>query len=126
MPNFLRAEARTIAIQARVDLARVAVALEQGRLAGGAYPAELTGLAPAAIGSLPMDLTDGQPLRYRRAPDGAFVLYSLSYNRVDDGGSAEHDPTAPAIGSFAQTMDWTWSSRPPEKKLAMQPAPSAR
>ena len=120
VPNFLRAEARTIAIQARVDLALAAVALEQDRLSRGAYPARLTELPPATLAALPNDLTDGQPLRYRRAPDGTFVVYSLSYNRVDDGGSAEHDPAAPAVGSFAQTLDWTWSSRPVEKKLAMQ------
>jgi hypothetical protein len=124
VPNLTRAEARMIVTQAQLDLARVAVALEQDRRARGAFPSALTDLVSATLASLPHDLTDGQPLRYRLAPDGSFVLYSLSYNRADDGGSNAHDPAAPAIGSFAQRLDWTWSSRPLAKELAIQVPPA--
>ncbi|MGV3533325.1 MAG: hypothetical protein ACO1QR_13230 [Chthoniobacteraceae bacterium] len=107
-PNLLRAEARTISVQAQVDLARTALALEQYQRSHGAYPAQLADLGPTVTGTLPNDLTTGAPLRYRATPDGRFQLYSLSYNRTDDGGSTEPDSSAPQIGGLAHTLDWVW------------------
>lgn len=108
VPNFLRAEARTISVQAQVDLARTALALEQHQRSHGAYPAQLADLGPTVTGTLPNDLTTGEPLHYRATADGHFQLYSLSYNRTDDGGSTKPDPSAPQIGELAQTLDWVW------------------
>lgn len=73
-------------IQAQVDLARVACALERYRLAHGEYPETLDVLAPQFIAKLPHDLINGQPLHYRREADGRFVLYSVGWNETDDGG----------------------------------------
>ena len=36
--------------------------------------------------ALPPDVVNGQPLQYRRLPEGRFVLYSLGWNGKDDGG----------------------------------------
>jgi hypothetical protein len=73
--------------QASVDLARTACALERHRLTHGSYPETLEALAPAFIAKLPHDVINGQPLKYRRTEDGQFVLYSVSWNATDDGGS---------------------------------------
>lgn len=104
LPNFQRAELRTVAVQAQLDMARVAIALERHRLAHGSYPQRLTELAA----NLPHDLTDTQPLRYRPTVDGHFQLYSLSFNRTDDGGSSATDPKAPGIGTNFDRLDWVW------------------
>jgi hypothetical protein len=42
------------------------------------------------IGKIPHDIINGQPLHYRREPNGQFVLYSVGWNEADDGGVAGH------------------------------------
>jgi hypothetical protein len=73
-------------IQAQVDLARVACALERFRLAHSEYPESLDTLAPQFIEKMPHDIINGQPLHYRRTDDGKFVLYSVGWDEKDDGG----------------------------------------
>jgi hypothetical protein len=73
-------------IQAQVDLARVACALERFRLAHSEYPETLDTLAPQFIEKMPHDIINGQPLHYRRTDDGQFVLYSVGWDEKDDGG----------------------------------------
>ena len=73
--------------QSSVDLARVACALERYRLANGQFPNTLDALAPKFIAKLPQDISNGQPLKYRRTEDGQFVLYSVGLNESDDGGT---------------------------------------
>jgi len=75
-------------VQAQVDLARVACALERYRQAQGTYPEQLAVLAPQWIEKLPHDLINGEPLHYRRAEAGTFVLYSVGWDEKDDGGKA--------------------------------------
>src|SRR5262249_35009261 len=53
-----------------------AVAAERYRRAHGVWPESLEALAPAYLGEVPADPYDGQPLRYRRLPDGV-VIYSV-------------------------------------------------
>jgi hypothetical protein len=100
--------ARSIArIQASIDLARVACALERYRLAHGQYPETLDALAPQFIEKLPHDIINGQPLHYRRTDDGKFVLYSVGWNEKDDGGTV-----ALIKGGHGQVDldegDWVW------------------
>jgi hypothetical protein len=91
--------------QASVDLARTAIALERCRLAQGAFPESLDALAPQFIAKVPHDVIGGQPLKYRRTPDGAFVLYSVGWNEKDDGGLASLDKEG-AVDM--QSGDWVW------------------
>lgn len=65
---------------------RVALAAERYRLAHGDWPRELSELVPAYLEKLPADPFDGEPLRYVRHDDG-ITVYSVGYNRKDDGGS---------------------------------------
>lgn len=91
--------------QTAVDQAVIACALERFRLAHGEYPEALDPLAPQFIAALPHDLIGGQPLKYRRAADGTFLLYSIGWNEKDDGGIAgltkdgKEDP---------ENGDWVW------------------
>jgi hypothetical protein len=86
LPALGKAAERFAYGQESADLARVAIALERYRLAHGEYPESLDALTPQFIAKLPHDIINGQPLHYRRASDGQFVLYSVGWNETDDGG----------------------------------------
>jgi hypothetical protein len=94
--------------QASVDLARTAIALERCRLARGAFPDSLDALAPQFIAKVPHDVIGGEPLKYRREADGAFVLYSVGWNEKDDDGEAAFNQD----GSVdIQNGDWVWRGK---------------
>jgi hypothetical protein len=92
-------------IQAQVDLARVACALERFRLAHGNFPDTLDALAPQLIEKIPCDVINGQPLHYRRTEDGKFILYSVGWDETDDGGAV-----LLTKGGAVDTKkgDWVW------------------
>ena len=48
--------------------------------------------AGKAVSTVPLDLFDGQPLRYRKLPKG-YAVYSIGRDLTDDGGKeASVDP----------------------------------
>lgn len=71
--------------QAVVRCTLVAVAAERYRVRNGAWPATTAELTPAFLAELPPDPFDGQPLRYKRLPDG-IVIYSVGADCTDDSG----------------------------------------
>jgi len=72
--------------QTVTDLAMLACALERYRIAEDQYPEKLGSLVPRFIASIPADVINGEPLKYRRTYDGQFVLYSVGWNEKDDQG----------------------------------------
>jgi hypothetical protein len=125
LPNLTRAW-KTLALnQSLVNEAMVACALERYHLAHGSYPETLDSLVPQYIDTLPQDIVNGLPLKYRiktltpslshpmgeggrRPGEGQrtqeFLLYSVAWNLRDDGGSTiskDHRPTA-------DEDDWVW------------------
>ncbi|MGA9779268.1 MAG: HEAT repeat domain-containing protein [Verrucomicrobiia bacterium] len=70
-----------------------AVALERYFGKYGRYPETLQVLAPEFLKSEPMDFMNGQPLHYKLAEDGRFLLYSVGLDCVDDGGKIPTPPT---------------------------------
>ncbi len=115
-PAISKAVQKFATIQAQVDLARVACALERFRLAHGNYPESLDALAPQFIEKVPHDIINGQPLHYRRTDDGQFVLYSVGWDEKDDGGvPVPYPPRVLADGQKANISfnminpgDWVW------------------
>ena len=96
--------------QSSVNLARTAIALERYQLAHGTYPGSLDALVPQFIARLPLDVINGQPLRYRLEANGPFVLYSVGWNEADDGGEVGRIKYGtPDISEG----DWVW--RYPQK-----------
>jgi hypothetical protein len=85
LPGF-HAPENAAAVQTDIDLVTVGCALERYRLADGTYPDKLEALVPRFITTLPHDIINGQPLKYRRTANGKFVLYSVGWNEKDDGG----------------------------------------
>ncbi len=105
MPAVTASEIKFAFAQNAVDLARIACALERYRLANGTYPDSLFQLSPQFIAALPHDLITGQPLNYRLTHDGRFLLYSVGWNEVDDGGKVG----LKSSGYFdIKTGDWLW------------------
>ena len=94
--------------QTYVNLARVACALERYRLAHDGYPETLGALVPQYIDKLPHDIINGQPLKYRRAPGGSFVLYSVGWNETDDGGTVVLRDAKNATAVDQDKGDWVW------------------
>ena len=86
----------------RAQETRLACALERFRHARGAFPEKLEPLIPDFLPTLPKDIFDGQPLRYRRNPDGGYDLWSIGSDRKDGGGMR-----APKDVSD-QADDWIW------------------
>jgi hypothetical protein len=99
------------------NLAVTAIALQRYRLRHGQFPPDLAALAPEILPAPPRDPVDGKPLRYRRNPDGAFLLYSIGPDGVDDGG----DPRAPvSTGTYGwqRGRDWVWPQPATQEEIA--------
>ncbi len=107
LPALTRASLRFAFAQASVNMARIALALEHYRLAHGDYPAALAKLAPDDIQELPQDVIGGQPLKYRREADGLFTLYSVGWNKTDDGGVFAFRAENSARPDL-EKGDWVW------------------
>jgi hypothetical protein len=95
--------------QATIDLACVACALEQYRLAHGEYPGTLDVLAPQFISRVPHDIIGGQPLHYRCQAGGKYLLYSVGWNEKDDGGVLVfHEHSTWFVDD--SKSDWVWKN----------------
>jgi hypothetical protein len=105
-PAITKTAAKFANGQTAVDLAMVACALERHRLANGQYPEQLDLLVPRFIARIPNDVITGELLKYRREPDGNFVLYSVGWNEADDGG----EPGLARSGAAPDPNqgDWVW------------------
>jgi hypothetical protein len=118
LPNFTRATQTLAYNQTQVNEARIACALERYRLAHGEYPETLDALVPQFIEKLPHDIIGGQPsqgsgstsqpLHYRRTADGKFLLYSVGWNEIDDGG--QPSPVGENGGIDYSKGDWVWKN----------------
>ena len=94
--------------QTWVDEARIACALERYRLEHHTLPDSLETIRPQYIPQLPHDLFDGQLLRYRKNPDGTYILYSVGWDQVDDGG-VPGVRTGNTPRSDLTKGDWVWT-----------------
>jgi hypothetical protein len=95
------------AAQVAADEALLACALERYRLAHGEYPDKLDALAPEFISGLPHDVIGGEPYKYHRTAD-SFVLYSVGWNEIDDGGQIGMKGHSTDISQG----DWVWGIPP--------------
>lgn len=104
VPSVWKPIDHSVRAAAFVALARTACALERFRNANGAYPESLALLVPEYLSSVPLDVIDGQPLRFVRPRRATYVLYSVGLNGVDDGGYPEKWKTPEG----AVSDDWCW------------------
>ncbi len=86
--TFEKSSLESLVLQAFLEQAATACALERFRLDQGQFPATLDALLSRYLDHVPADILAPAPapLKYLQTPDGGFKLYSVGLNRVDDGG----------------------------------------
>jgi hypothetical protein len=94
--------------QTAINEAHIACALERYRLVNGNFPEQLDALVPHFIEKLPHDVITGQALKYRRTEADSFILYSVGWNEVDDGGVVAM--RSRIYGPDIDQGDWVWRS----------------
>jgi hypothetical protein len=105
VPNFIKANEIMARNQTWVDQAQIVCALERCRLANGKYPITLAALVPQYLDKIPHDIITGKPVTYIRKDEQNFLLYSIGWNEIDDGGitALKKDGT-----EDRESGDWVW------------------
>jgi hypothetical protein len=102
---------KVMRVEAAKQLIVTTIALKRYQLKHGNFPEKLSELTPEFLAAVPLDPVDGQPLRYRRNPDGTFRLYSVGENGKDDGGDPSLEKGFESAGFQWQhfhALDWVW------------------
>ena len=86
LPALSKVLQKAASMEATLAQLRTSLALERSFIANKAYPEKLSALVPAYLSEEPRDVIKGGPMKYQRTPDGRYLLYSLGWNGVDDGG----------------------------------------
>ncbi|HEY1173259.1 MAG TPA: hypothetical protein VGH19_17960 [Verrucomicrobiae bacterium] len=118
--NHQRALQPILMHQAAVHQLLIACALEEYRLQHGEYPEKLDELMPKYLAKIPHDIIDGKPMRYRREAQDSFILYSVGWNRKDEGGVVKETTNINTFPHFGFTYaskdktqgDWVFRSKP--------------
>ena len=113
--DFSRAWESSMKNLTLMNMVKTAIAIELHKYKHGTAPSRLTDLVPELLNALPVDLMDGEPLRYRKNPNGSFALYSVGDNAVDDGGLVQPASTnivGPNILPW-RGKDWVWQTNAP-------------
>jgi hypothetical protein len=109
---ILRATRVSIYNQARIEESLIACSIERYRLAYGSLPVSLESLVSAFASKLPGDPIYGSPFHYRVTGLDSYLLYSVGWNGIDDGGSEKR----PTIRSLEKGEDWVWKMESPGKE----------
>ena len=92
--------------QAHINQARIECALHRHFITNGTFPDTLENLVPDFLDAIPIDPMDQKPMRYLKMESGGYMLYSIGWDLVDDGGTT-------SIGNHRpdpNTGDWIWST----------------
>ncbi|GIV09734.1 MAG: hypothetical protein KatS3mg019_1825 [Fimbriimonadales bacterium] len=87
VPVYAKVSLKEMEEVAQVRLVGVAAAVRLHKLRTGNYPSALEALQR---GEMIIDPFSGKPFVYKTDPRFGFLLYSVSRNRVDDGGAATY------------------------------------
>ncbi|MBL9174363.1 MAG: hypothetical protein JNL10_12565 [Verrucomicrobiales bacterium] len=79
---------KVFALEAERTLTETQIALRRYTLLHGEAPVRLEQLVPEFLPTIPLDSMVGEPLRFRRNPDGSTTLWSVGEDFEDDGGAA--------------------------------------
>jgi hypothetical protein len=89
LPVFAKVSDKEASEVAVMRLIGCAAAIRLHKLRTGNYPASLEALRPE-LGEMIIDPFSGKPFVYRTDPRFGFLLYSVSLNRMDDGGATTY------------------------------------
>lgn len=107
IPALLGQSVRMSSLQAHMEMAAVACALERYRLENGQYPDQLEALRGRYLEALPHDLVTGGPLNYRRV-GSSYLLYQMGWNGLDDGGTLAWENEGESRRVSPTKGDWVW------------------
>lgn len=110
-PNILRSVCFNDSINRQ---ALIALAIERHRLATGQLPQTLEALVPAYLESVPQDLMNDQPMRYRVDND-AYSLWSVGSDQEDNHGQLPNKERANGQWRADYKGDWVWHLPAPVK-----------
>jgi len=102
LPALARAGDAELDAIARARVTRVALAVEQWRMAHGRWPDSLGQLVPEILDELPADPFTGKPLHWTRTDTG-LTVYSVGIDATDEGGislAEAKDPSRPGDEPF--------------------------
>jgi hypothetical protein len=106
LPAVSKVVTKFASAQVSMDQAAIACALERYRLAEGALPEKLDALVPHFMKSLPRDIINGEPYKYRKNSDGSYLISSVGWDTTDEGGTSSKRIREIAAGR------WVWDSAP--------------
>jgi hypothetical protein len=98
LPVFAQASDKEASEVAIMRLVGCAAAIRLHKMRTGKYPASLEALQ---LGEMIIDPFSGKPFVYQTDPRFGFLLYSVSENRVDDGGQSPYGGAPEARGDFS-------------------------
>jgi hypothetical protein len=87
LPVFAKTSDKEAAEVAMMRLVGCTAAIRLHKLRTGRYP---TSLEVLQLGEMIIDPFSGKPFVYKTDPRRGFLLYSVSYNRIDDGGTTNY------------------------------------
>ena len=93
--------------QSTLDQAFIACGLERYLLAHKTYPDRLDDLISILGTKAPSDIIGGSAIHYQKASKDAYLLYSIGWNGVDEGGKVVLDSQQPPRHLIEQG-DWVW------------------
>jgi hypothetical protein len=98
LPVFAQASDKEASEVAIMRLVGCTAAIRLHKLRTGNYPASLEALQ---LGEMIIDPFSGKPFVYKTDPRFGFLLYSVSQNRVDDGGQSTYSGVPEARGDLS-------------------------
>jgi hypothetical protein len=99
---------RVASVETRIRQARIACAIQRYALTEKTLPSSLNQVLPHYLERIPVDIVNGEPMRYR-SNGKDYVLWSIGWNEKDDGGEASSGEQSPE-----KKLDWVWKGRLPE------------
>ena len=111
LPALTRVSMKFSRAQATANQAALACALERYHLAHGSYPESLSQLVPEYLAQIPNQAVSEEPMKYLHTP-GGYVLYSVGWDGVDDGGAFLKAINGKPEAIWPVTGDWVWRSSP--------------
>lgn len=92
LPAMERLNLATLRKTGQVRCMMTSIAVERTRRKTGKWPARLEDIPKEILAAIPLDPTDGKPIRYRQVPDGVLIYFNGD-DGVDNGGNI--DPQRP-------------------------------
>lgn len=83
-PDFIEMIAAYYQARSMLDAGITVLAITAYRQEHGENPETLDALIPTFLPRVPIDCSDGQPMRYKRKDDGSYVLYGLGSDGTDN------------------------------------------